>query len=403
MKRAAHFTKNELRRALRHVAHSDAAGIDGDIGACYRESAGVAAEDAKARASKLVNQIHRELARGTYHFKPVVGRVIRYPSGKTRELAIPTLRDRVVLRAAATALADAWGEIPMCVRGGRPGASVGEVAREATNLLRARPWHILKIDIRRAFPSTPRRDALLALRAITDRQDLVDLLDDFYSAQGERIEGLGQGVAVAPLLLASLLKTHVVPVLLPACDHLFLWVDDALIFVRDANQALVARAALAVQLRDLGMELHPQKMQMVGPCTVLPSSPINELRFLGWAWLTRYPVASPEAELLLAERVTACLEDGSVELAESVIRSWAAAFATPGEACRMVFEHADELIRGRIAEIEGGSHPKLPRLVELLPGAVGPAHDERRASLVGVGPPDIGNPALWQGWASSLS
>ncbi len=403
------FSPQELRDALAHVIRGNAAGIDGVKPRELRPGPGVSERLARARCEAIVRTALRHLEEGAYHFKPVISMKIPAGKGKVREIFVPTVQDRMVLRAGALAVADAWDALPGSVLGGRPGASVAGAIKEATAILENGPWHVLKVDVQRAFPSARPAVALDVLRGLTGRGDIIDLFEKFYAEQGERVSGLGAGIAFAPLALAALIGIRVVPALMNVADHVIVWFDDALVFVRDRDGVVAAEDILKGRLGSLGMSLHPQKTMTLwcdpddGPGS--PPGGIEDLRFLGWAWVACYPIPSPENQERIAGQVLECVKAGAVKDAIAAMRGWAAFFKDGAD--WPAFGDADIQIAEFLAEhLPGVELPELPRLRDLIPRTTAERPKGRRAGQAAVltdGLLDSGDPndGDWREWAFS--
>lgn len=203
-RRAHHSHKIDLRDAVsrRHVqeaaehvcAHGGrASGLDG---VTHADLFGGGRNDPKFRGT--VRELCRR--RGTVRLGPARIAKIRAPlTGKTRELAILNLEDRVLLRALNISLVERVGvtKINIC-RAGLDGR--WSIARAAL-AMRINERIPVVTDIRSAFPSL-RWDSVLrsrAARALTTAQiDILLAVYEYYQPDGV---GVPLGIATSPFLL----------------------------------------------------------------------------------------------------------------------------------------------------------------------------------------------------------
>ncbi len=316
MRDTAPFTKGELLRALQQVlSRRSAPGLDGvrpgDI-------LGWRARNA------LCRRLRGQLARGNYgFFASRRGRLDR--EGKSPRLhAISTMDDGVVLRAITNALEDVWVQLPQAVLGGRPGCSCMEGVSEVSRYIAGGETWALKFDVRGAFANAKFDQALSLLQRLTDRVDLIRLIRNWRATQGDRFQGLVEGAAVAPLLLAVLFGVELVPYLQEAADLVVVWLDDGLVLARDETTVIKAEKILHGRLAALGgLEAHPKK---TGIFKLDPtSSRLSDLEFLGFSWSGWLLAPSVSAQQALLDDLDLLAEKQPKNMRER-IRTWSSYF-----------------------------------------------------------------------------
>lgn len=343
-------SRGGLRTAAEQVlADRQAAGIDGVDPEFIRG-------DPKAR-HQLLRRAYDLLARGAYEFLPARVGLLPRPGKEPRKHGIATVSDAIVLRTILDALAEVWDALPSCLVGGRPGADHRDVIRSVSQFLAGGPCFGLRYDVRQAFASAPFGRAIEALRALTMRQDLVELLVRWRRAQPDELAGLVEGSAVAPLLLAVLLGTEVVPHL-PRVDRHVVWLDDGLVLSRDPAVVVEVERVLVHRLGQIGgMKLHPTKTTPITfAATGWSTTPWS---FLGWAWRGWQAVPSDETiGTLLTELDEMAITARSADI-PAKLRGWGGHFGV-GQPVDLL-DDLDEEILARFAWCE----VRLPRLAQI--------------------------------------
>lgn len=196
-----------------------------------------------------MRELHRQIRQGCLWWSGArVGHMPRPPK-PPREHAIPTLRDGVVLRAAAYRLGhERWPVISPSIVGGRPGVAIRTVVDAVSSSLTPGCW-VLRWDIQKAFYSVNLDDALDALLDGHADPRLAELVAGWYRRQRGRFGGLAEGSPVSPLLLAALLDATLVPVLGPHAAWSRIWVDDGISVLDSERDAHELRANVERALR----------------------------------------------------------------------------------------------------------------------------------------------------------
>lgn len=249
-----------LLEALRHVVrHAEGAGVDGELPAAVAE-----------REQEVVASLARELAQGGYRPQPLLGLLLPKDDGGVRPLAIPTIRDRVVQRAACQVLSEAVDTLledsSYAYRRGLSRAAAAVAIQRAYE--EGYRW-VLDADVEAFFDCVDWERLFAKLEAFFPGEPLVALLKQWVTApvafQGrllERRQGLPQGAAVSPLL-ANLYLDQLDEELARQGFRLVRYADDFLVLCRDRESALRAQEAAKQALAELGLSLNPEKTAIV--------------------------------------------------------------------------------------------------------------------------------------------
>lgn len=157
-----------------------------------------------------------ELRCGTFRLEPVLATYKKKPDGSTREIGIPTVRDRMVARAVLNELyPHIDNRLSPDLYAHRPGRGL-RMARQAAALLATQFRYVLRIDLSNCFGRVPHERLQRILAAEVDDPHLLALLVGFMRTEVIRGDvlhhtavGLNQGTPVSPFLTAAFLDRWV--------------------------------------------------------------------------------------------------------------------------------------------------------------------------------------------------
>ena len=239
-------------------------------------SAGVDKETIAAFETNLKGNLYKiwnRMSSGSYLPPAVKAVAIPKKNGGERVLGVPTVADRVAQMVVKTILEPSLEPhfLPDSY-GYRPGKS----ALDAVEVTRKRCWEydwVLEFDIKGLFDNI---DHALLLRALEKHTDCTWiklyigrwLTAPMQFADGTRVDrtrGTPQGGVVSPLL-ANLFLHYAFDAWMartfpgvPWCRY----ADDGLVHCRTQQEAQAIMAALSARLAACGLEMHPDKTQIV--------------------------------------------------------------------------------------------------------------------------------------------
>ncbi len=246
-----------LRSAWRKVKRNKgAAGRDGMTVAAFSRSAG-----------RGLRALRKELLEGAY--RPGLPLRIEIPkkSGGSRQLSIPSVRDRIV-QTALTALLSGRLEPWMSddSYGYRPGRSTADAAaRVLVHRIRGYRW-VVDADIEQFFDAVPHEVILKLLEPHVPEPALMALVSQTLSAlaSGATAEGgvgLAQGSPLSPLL-ANVALTPIDRGMASKRIKLVRYADDLLLLARSRREAEDAAERLEDLLAASGLRLNAAKSRV---------------------------------------------------------------------------------------------------------------------------------------------
>jgi len=265
-------------------------------------AAGVDRESLQAFEKKLKDNLYKiwnRLSSGSYFPPPVKGISIPKKSGGVRMLGIPTVSDRVAQSVVKMVLEpilepvfheDSYGY--------RPERS----AHDAIAVVRTRNWEydwVVEFDIKGLFDNIDHDLLMRALRKHCQTPWVLLYVERWLKApmethEGELIErtkGTPQGGVVSPLLANLFLHyafdrwvSENLPGV-PFCRYS----DDGVLHCKSKAQAEMVIQKLGERFRECGLELHPDKTQIVycWDSNRKEEHPVNQFTFLGFAFCSR--------------------------------------------------------------------------------------------------------------------
>ena len=265
-------------------------------------AAGVDGESLQAFEAKLKDNLYKlwnRLSSGSYFPPPVKGVSIPKKSGGVRMLGIPTVADRIAQSVVKMVLEpilepvfheDSYGY--------RPGRS----AHDAIAVVRKRNWEynwVVEFDIKGLFDNIDHELLLRALRKHCQTPWVLLYVERWLKApmetpEGvliERTKGTPQGGVVSPLLANLFLHyafdrwvSENLPGV-PFCRYS----DDGVLHCKSKAQAEMVIQKLGNRFRECGLELHPDKTQIVycWDSNRKEEHPVNQFTFLGFTFCSR--------------------------------------------------------------------------------------------------------------------
>lgn len=255
------WDERNLRAAFGRVkANKGAAGVDH-----------VSIEDFEKHLDEQVARISRQLREGTYQPQPVARRFIPKPgSREKRPLGVPTVRDRTVEGAARQVIEPIFEkEFLDCSYGFRPGRGCKDALREVVRLLHEGHLYVLEVDFRKYFDSIPWTPLMGQVRERISDGRMLQLIEQFLQQdvmeEGRRWEpeeGTPQGAVISPLL-ANIYLHPLDQQLTAGRYRVIRFADDLVVLCRSRMEAEGALGTLTGWATDAGLNLHPEKTQIV--------------------------------------------------------------------------------------------------------------------------------------------
>jgi CRISPR-associated protein Cas1 len=209
-----------------------------------------------------IAELSRELISGAYHPGPLRFVDIAKPSGGTRRLSIPCVRDRVAQSAAAQLLSPLFeAEFEDVSFGYRPGRSVKQaLARVQT--YREEGWRFtVDADIEAYFDNVPHDRLMTRLMKSVSDSPLTELVSLWLETSAVGGRGLAQGSPLFPLL-ANLYLDELDEALLKTPVRLVRFADDFVVLTRSEADAAKALDKVRLLLESAGLRLHPEKTRV---------------------------------------------------------------------------------------------------------------------------------------------
>jgi len=269
-------------------ANKGAAGVDGQSLAEFEQ-------DEKDNLYRLWNR----LSSGSYFPPPVRAVEIPKRGGGIRTLGVPTVADRIAQTVVAMVLSpgaeivfhqDSYGY--------RPGRSALDAVESCKQRCWRYPW-VIDLDIQGFFDNVPHDPIVAAVSRHTDlpwvllyvKRWLVAPVQQTDGTLAGRGKGTPQGSAISPLLSNLFMHYAFDAWLDRECPSVRFerYCDDAVVHCASEKQAMYVRDSIERRLRRFGLNLHPEKTQIVyckqeGRDLVYP---MTEFTFLGFTFRRR--------------------------------------------------------------------------------------------------------------------
>lgn len=230
---------------------------------------GLTITDFEERQEEYLTRLHRRLRDQTYRPRPVKRVAIAKLGGGTRNLGIPSVRDRVVQQALVQKMNSIFEPLfADCSFGYRPGRSPHMAMRKIWRELNEGNLWILDADLRAYFDSID-QDRLVIAEEISDGR-ILQMIRSFLEAGVITKEGwqpaktgVPQGGVASPLW-SNIFLTPFDHAMIEAGYRLTRWADDFVVVCRTRQEAEAALVMAEKFLREkLGVSLHPEKTRIV--------------------------------------------------------------------------------------------------------------------------------------------
>ncbi|MDJ1168939.1 reverse transcriptase domain-containing protein [Roseofilum sp. BLCC_M154] len=248
-----------FRQAWEKVAKKQgSAGVDGETIPKFRR---------RARAN--LTQLRESVANSTYQPSPYQQVLIPKGGGESREIGVPTVRDRIVGQALLNVLQPLLDDIfSPASFAYRPNLSyLNAVDKVACWRDLGYTW-VLDADIARYFNSIDQQRLLQELRKHIDNSGVLCLIKSLISVgvstpEGivNRDRGIPQGAVISPLL--ANLYLHEFDCRFSASEiRLVRYADDFVILAATRDRIVTTLSEVQQYLAEIGLELHPKKTQI---------------------------------------------------------------------------------------------------------------------------------------------
>ena len=243
-------------------ANRGGAGVD-------RESLTTFEKNLKGNLYKIWNRI----VSGSYFPPPVRQVGIPKKDGRIRYLGIPTVADRVAQTVVKMVLEP---QLELHFDPDSYGYRPGKSAKDAVAVTRHRCWKydwVVEFDIKGAFDNLDHGLMMKALRTHTDCRWILLYVERWLQAPvvtevGEvqlRDRGTPEGGVISPLLMNLFMHyafDRWARRTLESCPFAR-YADDAVVHCRSERQAIWVKKLMTERFRACGLELHPEKTQIV--------------------------------------------------------------------------------------------------------------------------------------------
>jgi RNA-directed DNA polymerase len=251
-----------LREAWKRVQkNKGAAGVDSLTLAAVREYG----------AERLLAELQRDLRQGVYRPWPVRRVLIPKPRGGVRPLGIPTVKDRVVQRAARIVLEPIFEadflDVSFGFRLRRSATDAKEVLRRS--FIDGYRF-VFEADIRDYFSSIDHERLLGKVGERVSGRRVLKLVGQWLKTGAiddgvlrQSVAGTPQGGVISPLLSNVYLHALDLAFADGAHGRLVRYADDFVVMCKSEAQAHAAQELARQVLADLGLELHREKARVV--------------------------------------------------------------------------------------------------------------------------------------------
>lgn len=281
---------------------------------------------------KHLYRVWNRMSSGSYFPPPVKAVEIPKPGGKgVRVLGVPTIADRVAQTVARMYLEptvepvfhpDSYGYRPK------------KSALDAVGACRERCWRtdwVVDLDIKKFFDTVPHDLVLKAVAHHTDQKWILLYVTRWLQAPIQhqdgtlvaRDRGTPQGSAISPLLANLFMHYAFDAWMVREYPNLTFerYCDDAVVHCTSEQQARQVQDAIAARLKQVGLELHPDKTRIVycKDADRRGDYEVTSFTFLGYTFRPR--LAKNKYGKHFVSFLPAVSRDAVVEMGRKV-RSW---------------------------------------------------------------------------------
>lgn len=218
-------------------------------------------------------QLWNRMSSGSYLPPPVKLKEIPKKGGGLRPLGIPTISDRIAQTVVRGLLEPGVEQIfHENSYGYRPGKSSIQALSRARERCWSKNW-VLDVDIKGYFDNIPHELLMKAVRLHCQSRWMLLYIERWLKAPlqkadgtlEERTKGVPQGSVIGPVLANLYLHYSMdkwLEKVYPHCEF-ERYADDAIIHCGSMWEAVTLKTALSERLAACGLELHPEKTQIV--------------------------------------------------------------------------------------------------------------------------------------------
>lgn len=335
--------------------------VSSNAGACGVD--GVTVEHFGKDSQRRLLAVKEHINGGSYQPSPVKRVWIpKAGSAEKRPLGIPTVRDRVAQTALKMVIEPIFErEFAPQSYGFRPGRSCKDALRRVDELLKSGHRYVVDVDIKGYFDAIPRKRLMERVKERIADGRVLKLIEAFLE-QGvmegmelwETESGTPQGGVISPLL-ANIYLNPLDWLMKEAGLEMVRYADDMVVMCKEPETATQALKKISQWMEEAGLELHPQKTQIVAM-----TEQGRHFDFLGYRfWKGRSgrisKVIRPKSERSIRERLKPFLKRANghcliaiIAWINPILRGWYGYFR---HASRTSLGGMDGWVRGRLRGI----------------------------------------------------
>ena len=250
-----------------------------------------------------LNQLQDQLLQGIYEPQPIRGVQIPKASGGTRQLGIPTVRDRLVQQAMLQVLSVDYERIfSGCSYGFRASKNAHQALRQAGIYVAAGRSYVIDLDLEKFFDEVNHHRLMWLLSTRIGDRRVLQIIHRYLKAgmlkEGlavQRIKGMPQGSPLSPLL-SNIILDELDKELERRRYCYVRYADDVKIFVSSSGEARQVKTSITKYiLNKLKLKINERKSRVCEG---------YELNFLGHSILKDGRLGlSKESEVRLKDKV----------------------------------------------------------------------------------------------------